>query len=85
MASSDAEAIAAGLAQVAHAIRRSTAINVATMISPEGTSRKDLEETADDLAAWIGGQALVKAQQDRKEDEEHREARRLGKPWPPTD
>ena len=46
-----------GLAQVAHAIRRSTALTVAMQILPADATVDDLKEQADELAEWIRGSA----------------------------
>lgn len=46
-----------GLSQVAHAIRRSTALTVAMNILPPESSVDDLKEMADDLAGWLRGSA----------------------------
>jgi hypothetical protein len=67
-----------GLAQVAHAIRRSTALNVATMIMPPETTVTDLLEQAEVLAKWIGGQAAVAVEQESGE-----RPKPLGEQWPP--
>lgn len=70
-----------GLAQVAHAIRRSTALTVAMNITDPGSTIDDLTDTADRLARWIGGAA-----QAQTEDDEPGPSRgTLGEPWPPTD
>ena len=51
-----------GLSNVAHAIRRATALHVAVSISPEGTTVEQLLVTADRLAVWIlGGSAASQA------------------------
>lgn len=52
-----------GLSQVAHAIRRSTALTVAMSILPQDATVEDLKEQAEDLARWIGGSALQQAQE----------------------
>jgi phosphosulfolactate phosphohydrolase-like enzyme len=46
-----------GLANLAHAIRRSTAVYVAMSMTPEGSSVEDMLRTADRVAAWINGRA----------------------------
>lgn len=66
-----------GLAQVAHAIRRSAALYVAMSILPPEASVEDLKHRADDLARWIGGSAL--AHQDGPP-----KGGPLGEPWPPA-
>ncbi len=63
MASADARVVAQGLAQLSHAVRRSTALNVATLICEPGTPLDDLFATADQCARWIGGDALRVAQE----------------------
>lgn len=57
MASPDANKIYEGFAQLAHAIRRTKALEVATLICEPGTSEEDLLATADRLAVWIRGGA----------------------------
>jgi hypothetical protein len=82
-----AEMIQAGLAQVAHAIRRSAALYVAAafVCTPEST-KDDLKREADDLAGWIGGKAQVLDQQARQEEAERQASKQpLGQPWPPRD
>jgi hypothetical protein len=81
MASKDAERVYDGLAQVAHAIRRSTALTVAMHIMPPDATVLDLKVQAEDLASWIGG----KAQQAEAEQAEEPTPTRqpLGEPWPP--
>lgn len=64
-----------GLAQVAHAIRRSTALYVAMSILPPDSTVDDLKEQADDLAQWIRG----KAAEPEGEDQSSRPS--LGIPW----
>lgn len=46
-----------GGAKIAHAIRRSTALYLATMTMPEGTSDADLFARADSYANWLLGRA----------------------------
>lgn len=46
-----------GLANLAHALRRSTALYVAMTICPPTSSVDDMLRTADKLAIWIRGQA----------------------------
>lgn len=46
---------AEGLTKVAHAIRRSAALYIATMVMPEGTTDTALFARADSFSAWIGG------------------------------
>lgn len=79
MASKDAERIYEGLSKVAHAIRRSTALEVAMQILPPEATVIDLKAQAEGLATWIGGQA----QQAEQAAEEHRDPAPLGEPWPP--
>ena len=57
MALNEAKVIEEGLTKVAHAIRRSTALYVAMMTLPEGTTDDVLFARADKMAAWIGGRA----------------------------
>lgn len=68
-----------GLSQVAHAIRRSTALYVAMMITDKDSSTADLLSTADELALWLRGSAgEVYAQSQVK-------SAPIGQPWPPQD
>lgn len=46
-----------GFAQLAHAIRRSTALTVAMYLTPEGSTEDELFATADRCADWIRGKA----------------------------
>lgn len=46
-----------GLANLAHSLRRSTALYVAMSISPPTSSVDDLLRTADRLAGWLAGRA----------------------------
>jgi hypothetical protein len=48
---------AEGLANLAHALRRSTALYVAMQITPPESSVKVLLDNADVLAAWLNGRA----------------------------
>lgn len=48
-----------GLAQIAHAVRRSTALYVAAITLPESSSDETLLARADKLAAWVLGKAGV--------------------------
>ena len=48
---------AAGLANLAHAVRRSTALYVAMSITPPESSVEDLLVTAERLAVWVNGRA----------------------------
>jgi len=57
MASPDANAIRDGLANVAHSVRRSTALYVAMSITEPGSSIDEMLATADRLAEWIRGEA----------------------------
>lgn len=50
-----------GLSNVAHALRRSTALYVAMSISPPEATEEELLGTADRLAAWIRGSAQESA------------------------
>jgi hypothetical protein len=71
-----AEMIQAGLAQVAHAIRRSAALYVAAafVCTPEST-KDDLKREAE-----------VLDQQARQEEAERQASKQpLGQPWPPRD
>lgn len=47
-----------GMANLAHAVRRSTALYVAMSVSIEGTSDEELLARADRFAAWIRGSAV---------------------------
>lgn len=67
-----------GLASLAHAIRRSTALYVAAAYVCEPSDSIDtLEQTADRLARWIGGQAAQQPSPDKPPP--------IGKPFPPPD
>lgn len=68
-----------GLAQVAHAIRRSAALYVAMSILPPDATVDDLKDQAEDLARWIGGRAMA------AETQQPDSGGSLGQPWPPTD
>ncbi len=57
MASPDANKVYDGLAQVAHAIRRSAALREAISISPPEATIPEMLRTADELAEWIRGSA----------------------------
>ena len=46
-----------GLSNLAHSIRRSTALYVAMSITPPTSSVDDLLRTADRLAGWLAGRA----------------------------
>lgn len=46
-----------GLAQVAHSVRRSSALYMAVITSPEGTPDEVLFRRADTYAQWIRGKA----------------------------
>ena len=50
---------AEGMANLAHAIRRSTALYVAMSITPPEASVDDMLATADRLATWVGGKAAA--------------------------
>lgn len=77
MAAKPERVIYDGLAQVAHAIRRSAALYVAMNILPPDSTVEDLKYQADELAQWIGGSALS-----QQEEPEPRSAP-LGEQWPP--
>lgn len=55
MTSADARKVYDGLANLAHAVRRTKALEVATLITPEGSTEEELLATADRLAVWIRG------------------------------
>lgn len=57
MASPDARAVQDGLANVSHAIRRSTALYLAFIGSPEGTTDEELFARAQTYSDWIRGNA----------------------------
>lgn len=50
---SDRYAAAAGLADLADAVRRAASLNVAMSITPAGSSEQDLLDTADRLMVWM--------------------------------
>ncbi len=79
MAAKPEKVIYDGLAQVAHAIRRSTALTVAMNLLPPEATIADLKGQADDLARWIGGSALTHAQEPQPSSAP------LGETWPPAD
>lgn len=56
------ETLGEGLSKLAHAIRRSAAAYIAVQLTPASGTLEDWEETADHVAAWIGGNALVAEQ-----------------------
>ena len=70
-----------GLANLANAIRRSTALYVAAayVCGPED-STDELEQVADRLARWLGGKT-----QHQEESQQGESGSPLGKPWPPED
>lgn len=63
-----------GLAQVAHAIRRSTALYVAMNVLPPEATFEQLKDQAEDFARWIRGSA--------GDDDPGRTP--LGEQWPPS-
>lgn len=67
------QVVYSGLAQVAHAIRRSMALYVAMSILPPDSTVEDLKEQANDLAGWIRGSAV--------DDSGPSGSTPLGEPW----
>lgn len=68
---------AQGLSQLAHAIRRSTALHTAMMVSPEGTTDTQLLARADLYSSWLAGAA---GRQEQSDDDHF-----IGEnPWSPS-
>ena len=68
-----------GLAQVAHAIRRSSAMYVALSLLPPDASIEDLKEMTDDLSLHLRGKAGEKVDQPTPGQQP------LGVPWQERD
>lgn len=75
----ESRAIEEGLAKIAHAIRRSNALQVAMSILPPDSTVEDLKRQAEELAGWIGGKALA------RESLQEPAGAPLGQPWPPAE
>lgn len=67
MAKGDENVSETGLSNLAHAIRRSTAVYVAMSITPPESAIEDMLANADVIAAWIGGKAAQKEAEQTEE------------------
>lgn len=79
MAKGDENVSETGLSNLAHAIRRSTALYVAMQITPPDSSVDDMLDNADRLAAWVGGRAAQREAE--MEEKEGGPAPTLGVSW----